>query len=29
MAGHTEDIAGGLPRITFWKGARRKGGEDE
>lgn len=29
MAGHTEDIAGGLPRIQFWKSARRKGGEDE
>lgn len=29
MAGHTEDIAGGLPRITFWKSPRRKGGEDD
>jgi hypothetical protein len=29
MAGHTEDIAGGLPRITFWKSARRKGEDDE
>jgi len=29
MAGHTEDIAGGLPRITFWKSARKKGGEDD
>ena len=29
MAGHTEDIAGGLPRITFWKTSRRKGSEDE
>jgi hypothetical protein len=28
MAGHTEDIAGGLPRITFWKaGGRRKDDE--
>lgn len=24
MAGHTEDIAGGLPRIQFWKAGRRK-----
>jgi len=29
MAGHTEDIAGGLPRIQFWKTARKKGEEDE
>jgi hypothetical protein len=30
MAGHTEDIAGGLPRITFWKsGGRKRGDEDE
>src|ERR1700741_1398035 len=29
MAGHTEDIAGGLPRITFWKSGRRRGDEDE
>jgi hypothetical protein len=30
MAGHTEDIAGGLPRITFWKATgRRRDGEDE
>ncbi len=29
MAGHTEDIAGGLPRIQFWKAGRRKGEEDE
>ena len=29
MAGHTEDIAGGLPRITFWKTTRRKGGEND
>jgi hypothetical protein len=29
MAGHTEDIAGGLPRITFWKGGRKKGEGDE
>jgi hypothetical protein len=30
MSGHTEDIAGGLPRITFWKtGGRRRGDEDE
>ena len=28
MAGHTEDIAGGLPRITFWKAARRKGDDE-
>jgi hypothetical protein len=29
MAGHTEDIAGGLPRITFWKsGRRREDGDD-
>ncbi|MDE0853096.1 MAG: DUF4282 domain-containing protein [Nevskia sp.] len=28
MAGHTEDIAGGLPRITFWKTPRRRNGED-
>lgn len=28
MAGHTEDIAGGLPRIQFWK-ASRKRGDDE
>ena len=24
MAGHTEDIAGGLPRIQFWKAGRWK-----
>lgn len=24
MADHTEEIAGGLPRITFWKSWRRK-----
>jgi hypothetical protein len=24
MAGHTEEIAGGLPRIQFWKPLRRK-----
>jgi hypothetical protein len=29
MAGHTEDIAGGLPRITFWKTGGRKRGDDE
>ncbi len=29
MAGHTEDIAGGLPRITFWKPARRKDDDNE
>jgi len=29
MAGHTEDIAGGLPRIQFWKTSRRKGGDEE
>jgi len=29
MAGHTEDIAGGLPRIQFWKSGKRRGGEDE
>lgn len=30
MSGHTEDIAGGLPRIQFfWKGGRRKDDEDE
>lgn len=28
MAGHTEDIAGGLPRITFWKTGRRKDDDD-
>jgi fatty acid desaturase len=27
MAGHTEDIASGLPRIQFWKPARRKGAD--
>lgn len=27
MAGHTEDIAGGLPRIQFWKTPRRKGAQ--
>lgn len=25
MAGHTEEIASGLPRIQFWKPTRRKG----
>lgn len=25
MAGHTEEIAGGMPRITFWKSWWRKG----
>jgi hypothetical protein len=25
MAGHTEDIAGGLPRIQFWKSPKRRG----
>ena len=29
MAGHTEDIAGGLPRITFWKTGRKRGEDDE
>ena len=29
MAGHTEDIAGGLPRITFWKTGRKREDEDE
>jgi hypothetical protein len=29
MAGHTEDIAGGLPRIQFWKASRRKEDDDE
>jgi hypothetical protein len=29
MAGHTEDIAGGLPRITFWKSGRRRGEDDD
>lgn len=29
MAGHTEDIAGGLPRIQFWKSGRKRGPEDE
>jgi hypothetical protein len=24
MAGHTEEIAGGFPKITFWKSFRRK-----
>ncbi|TXI02789.1 MAG: DUF4282 domain-containing protein [Rhizobium sp.] len=24
MAGHTEEIAGGFPRITFWKSFKRK-----
>ncbi len=28
MAGHTEDIAGGLPRITFWKAPRKRSDED-
>lgn len=29
MAGHTEEIAGGLPRIQFWKPARKKNEADE
>ncbi len=29
MAGHTEEIAGGLPRIQFWKPLRKKSGSDE
>jgi hypothetical protein len=29
MAGHTEEIAGGLPRIQFWKPARRKGDDSD
>jgi hypothetical protein len=29
MAGHTEDIAGGLPRITFWKTGKKRGEDDE
>jgi hypothetical protein len=28
MAGHTEEIAGGLPRIQFWKPTRKKGEDD-
>ncbi len=28
MAGHTEDIAGGLPRITFWKTGRKRGDDE-
>jgi hypothetical protein len=29
MAGHTEEIAGGLPRIQFWKPLRRKNDADD
>lgn len=29
MAGHTEEIAGGLPRIQFWKPLRRKDGKND
>jgi uncharacterized membrane protein len=29
MAGHTEDLAGGLPLIQFWKPFRRRGAGDE
>ncbi|MGH8454483.1 MAG: DUF4282 domain-containing protein [Nevskiales bacterium] len=29
MAGHTEEIAGGLPRIQFWKPLRKKSGTDD
>ena len=29
MAGHTEDIAGGLPRITFWKATGRKRDDED
>lgn len=28
MAGHTEEIAGGLPRIQFWRAPRRKENDD-
>lgn len=28
MAGHTEEIAGGLPRIQFWKPFRRRDEDD-
>lgn len=29
MAGHTEEIAGGLPRIQFWKPLRKKNESDD
>lgn len=29
MAGHTEEIAGGLPRIQFWKPLRKKSESDD
>ena len=29
MAGHTEEIAGGVPKIQFWKSFRRKDDDSE